>query len=605
MSHVARRGGVAFAAIGALAGVAGLSLGVDWLVWTGLGLCLGSAVMLALNTGASIKPAPSLPAAEMPHQSAAPIPPVVAPPSLDADPPLAEEPQQPQPARPSRNRAAARPVAPLSSEPNDVVDALAENASDVGEVLAAHLWLEDAPSATMRLITASGAFRPNQDPVDIEGTTLGRALATGGAAFRAEYEHFRGGERIAVWRFAVPLESGDARGVAAVDLAGDHLDSAVLTRVAADLRPALTGALAIHVARQESAAARVLLKTARQLSRLVDPNMVAETLLERALDMAQADTGSVMLLGDDGALTIAASAGLPEQVVAETSVMGGEGIAGWVLSSGQPLVVEDLHGRTARSRRHGVRSAVAVPIADDDGTLGVLNVGARRFSARFSPSHMDALGSLGRIGAVALRNARAVESSQELYFTTLRALALALETKDPYSSGATERILDLATAMGEDLCLSPNDQQALRIAALLHDIGMASIGESAVVADRPLTTVEWGLLKMHPVVAADVLAQAPSLHAAIPIVYHHHEHYDGNGYVVGVAGEKIPLGARILAVADGFVAMTSARPYRRAKTASDALSSIRAHAGTQFDPRVVDSLTRVLGDLEHQPASES
>ena len=102
------------------------------------------------------------------------------------------------------------------------------------------------------------------------------------------------------------------------------------------------------------------------------------------------------------------------------------------------------------------------------------------------------------------------------------------------------------------------------------------------------------MLKLHPRIAAEILGQAPTLQAVIPIVFHHHEHYDGRGYSSGVAGEDIPLGARILSVADAYVAMTSHRPYRFAMPAAKALAEIRDHSGTQFDPRVVDALVGIL-----------
>jgi len=201
-----------------------------------------------------------------------------------------------------------------------------------------------------------------------------------------------------------------------------------------------------------------------------------------------------------------------------------------------------------------------------------------------------------------LRSAQAVESSRDLYFDTLKALALALETKDPYARGTTEKVLGLATALGRRMALEPRQQQALRVAALLHDVGMAAVGDAAAVGDRPLSTVEWGLLKMHPVIAADVLSQAPALHDAVPIVYHHHEHFDGDGYVVGLSGEQIPIGARILAVADAFTAMTSDRPYRQARSAAEALQEIEALSGSQFDPDVVAVLFEVVGDTAVAPS---
>lgn len=289
-----------------------------------------------------------------------------------------------------------------------------------------------------------------------------------------------------------------------------------------------------------------------------------------------------------------ASRGLPADVARATTVAAGEGIAGLVLSTRKPLVVEDLPGRMTGTRRHGVRTAVCVPIADEDGTLGVLNVGCKTFAARLSDHTLSTLEALGTLGAVALRNARAATVTSDLYFDTLKTLALALETKDPFAHGGTERVVSCATALGVAMGLDEEETRSLEIAALLHDIGMIATGDSTGVRQRPLTTVEWGLLKMHPVIAAELLEQAPSLKEVAPIVYHHHEHYDGGGYGAGLSGNEIPLPARILAVADAYVAMTSDRPYHKAMGHESALAEMRDKAGTQFDPHVVAALSDLV-----------
>jgi HD-GYP domain-containing protein (c-di-GMP phosphodiesterase class II) len=302
-----------------------------------------------------------------------------------------------------------------------------------------------------------------------------------------------------------------------------------------------------------------------------------------------------MLLDDNGAaMRIIQAHGLPDDVVGKTSVSEGEGIAGWVLASGRPLVVEDLEHKGPQSRRHGVLSAASVPISDDDGVLGVLNVGGRSFHARFSRSHVRALEAIGRITAIALRNALAVTTNQDLFFDTLKALALALETRDPYSRGGTARVLQIAVSLGDSMGLSEEEAHSLKLAALLHDIGMSAAGDAVAVTNRPLTTVEWGMLKMHPQIAAEILSQAPALRAVIPIVFHHHERYDGGGYADGLSGDGIPLGARILSVADAYVAMTSGRPYRLAFSAEQALQEVISGSGTQFDPKVVDALVELV-----------
>jgi HD-GYP domain-containing protein (c-di-GMP phosphodiesterase class II) len=357
----------------------------------------------------------------------------------------------------------------------------------------------------------------------------------------------------------------------------------------------LSASLAVHVSQTETAAAGALLQAVAEIIRLVDEKAILNATLARAIELSAAHTGSIMLREDEsGVMRIHASQGLPGDVASQAAVAPGEGIAGWVLSSGKAMVVEDLDDLGPRGRRHGIRSAAAVPIADDEGILGVLNVGCRTFQARFSDTHLNALESLGRVLALALRNARAHAASRDLYLETVKALALALETKDPYSKGATERILTLSTQLGEAVGLGGTELQGLRIAALVHDIGMAAAGDLHSLGDRPLSTVEWGMLKLHPVIAAEVLSQAPSLREAVPIVYHHHEHFDGSGYVQGLAGDDIPLGARVLAVADSYVAMTSPRAYRKAMTTEKAIQELVSGSGTQYDPEVVSALSSIL-----------
>ncbi|MDP2182579.1 MAG: GAF domain-containing protein [Actinomycetota bacterium] len=398
-----------------------------------------------------------------------------------------------------------------------------------------------------------------------------------------------------LWRYAVPIGYDSLRGVAALDFASTSPpDSGALNDIVAGFRPTLSGAIALYVADIRGHAARALLDAARALSRNLDPDQVIETALDTAMSSTRAATGSVMLLdAATGRLRIVAARGLPEEVVASTEVAMGEGIAGWVAASNQPLLVEDLPGKTGRTDRHGVRSAVSVPIADEDGLLGVLNIGSRDFPARFTRAHLDILETLGRLAAVALRNARAMSSAGDLYFDTLKALVLALETKDPYAQGGTERVLHYSLLIGQAMGLSIEESHALEIAAMLHDIGMTGLDGSA--STRPLSTVERGMLTMHPVIAADILEQAPALAAVVPIVYHHHEHFDGRGYVTGSSGDQIPLASRILAVADAYVAMTSDRPYRAAKTSDRAMRELSDKAGTQFDPDVVQTFLHLLG----------
>jgi HD-GYP domain-containing protein (c-di-GMP phosphodiesterase class II) len=184
------------------------------------------------------------------------------------------------------------------------------------------------------------------------------------------------------------------------------------------------------------------------------------------------------------------------------------------------------------------------------------------------------------------------------FFDTLRAVTHAVEVNAPHGPASAERLLTVVSELAQACGLEAEEVEVLRTAALVRDVGMSGVGTCAPQWERPLSTVEWGLVKVHPVIAAHALAQIPETRDAVPIVLHHHEHFDGNGYVDGLAGECIPLASRILTVADAFVAMTSARPYRQALSVEDALAELRAKSGTQFDPSVVDAIARLVGERD-------
>jgi HD-GYP domain-containing protein (c-di-GMP phosphodiesterase class II) len=488
---------------------------------------------------------------------------------------------------------------PPTLEAPAVVASLLDGARLTSDAVAAHLWLLDPPTATLRLIAATGPQAPPAIPVPVDDPALGAAVTRGSAVLAPPAAPEHGGEPATPirFRFAVPVSAGAARGVAAVDIVSATTpDTGALIALFSQGAGLLAGSLALHVARDETRQSRLLTEASRDLTRRVDEAALVHRALDRAVELSSAATGSVMLIDSEtGRMRIAASVGLPEEIVASTDVAEGDGIAGWVLATRKPMLVEDLPGAENRGpSRHGVRSALSVPVQDEDGALGVINVGSRGYPARFTDRHTEALETLAAQLSVALRNARAMRVTEDLYFGTLRALAMAMETKDPFAHGATERIATLAEALGAELDMTADEREALRVAALLHDIGMEAAGEAVRSADRPLTLTERGLLTMHPVIAADILREVPALKEVAPIVYHHHERYDGTGYVGGLAGEDIPLGSRILAVLDSYTAMTSPRPWRGARTTRESLREIKHNAGTQFDPRVVDAFCALV-----------
>ena len=485
---------------------------------------------------------------------------------------------------------------PFSVQPAVVLMSFYDAIAERFDTLSAHLWLEDTPTATLRLVAAFGPRVPGSDPVPLTDPILGSSATTRTAVFRPlddvdSLESLEG-----AWRYAVPVGTPEVRGIAAVDVVvADPAPAAVvLNEVSAVLRGSLTAALAVHVARSEMDTAVLLLQAAQQLTSGIAGEEVLSAALESAMLVAGASTGSVMVPdGVDGPLRIVASHGLSADVIATTSVDGGEGIAGTVYVSSSPLLIEDLPGRSGL-RRHGVLSSVSVPIADDKGSFGVINVGARAFPARLTDAYVRALAILGTQTAVAMRNATAAEQSWDLYLENLQALATALESDDPYRRGASRRTAVLSAALAEEMGLEAEDVVSLRVAAILHDVGMGLATGSVGAIDRPLSTVDRGLVRAHPKVASDVLQRVPSLERLAPMVRHHHERFDGDGYDTGLSGASIPMGSRILAVTDAFVAMTSPRPYRDALTLGEALEELDRGAGGQFDPSVVEAFSELL-----------
>lgn len=176
---------------------------------------------------------------------------------------------------------------------------------------------------------------------------------------------------------------------------------------------------------------------------------------------------------------------------------------------------------------------------------------------------------------------------QQAYETSLTVLANAIEVRDQYTRGHVERVMAYSFALAEFLGWHTHQMEQLRFGAILHDIGKLHIRESILCKREPLTLQEWAEIRNHPITGAEMIKDIPYLAPAVPVIRYHHERWDGKGYPEGLAGEEIPLAARIVAIADCFDAMTTARPYSPARSPQEACEEILANAGTQYDPAVV------------------
>jgi HD-GYP domain-containing protein (c-di-GMP phosphodiesterase class II) len=209
---------------------------------------------------------------------------------------------------------------------------------------------------------------------------------------------------------------------------------------------------------------------------------------------------------------------------------------------------------------------------------------------------LDLLEGIANQARLAISNARSFESLERTFISTVEALANALEAKDEDTSSHARWICDMALRVGAELGLDARQLKRVELGALFHDIGKIGVPAAILMKPGPLTPAERRIIEGHPALGERILAPIAQLAEVRPIVRACHERFDGKGYPDQLAGDAIPLEARIIFAIDAFHAMTSDRPYRRALGRGEALRRLEEAAGTQFDPLVVATCLRVLAD---------
>jgi HD-GYP domain-containing protein (c-di-GMP phosphodiesterase class II) len=315
---------------------------------------------------------------------------------------------------------------------------------------------------------------------------------------------------------------------------------------------------------------------------------VVDFVLESAIEITGAESGSVMLLSpEDNLLRIKSARGLAPEVVRDAAVPLGVGLAGRTAQRQEAQMVQGPAPDSHTPDR--VRSALCVPLTVKGRVLGVLNLGNKRSGAPFDTADLEIAKAMAVQAAVAIDNAALYDQLHVAFMTTIQVLADAVEAKDLYTRGHSERVteysLDIAAALHDRAI----DVGNLEFAAILHDIGKIGVPEAVLNKPGPLTDEEFALVRQHSEIGARIVRSVDLLHPAIPIILHHHERFDGTGYPHGLSGVDIPLEARIVAVADAWDAMRSDRPYRGAMSRDDAALILATERGKQFDPRIVDA----------------
>lgn len=275
-----------------------------------------------------------------------------------------------------------------------------------------------------------------------------------------------------------------------------------------------------------------------------------------------------------------------------------EGIAGYALKDKMPLVVNDLPGeyflRGLNKESYLEKSFVAIPLVFQNETLGLLYACDKKTGAPFAKKDIAFLSHVGKVAAIALKNATLHEQIQNDYLQTITTLAVAIDARDHYTERHSENVAKYALAIAEEINYPLGQREILRRAALLHDIGKIGIKDELLLKVGALTKEEFDQFKRHPEIGEHIVRSLPFLKEVAVFIRHHHERYDGNGYPDRISQNNIEWGARILSIADSFDAMASDRPYRKALSLESVVSQLKENKGSQFDPVIVDGFLKTI-----------
>ena len=342
------------------------------------------------------------------------------------------------------------------------------------------------------------------------------------------------------------------------------------------------------------------------LNSTLDQNVVRKMAMEAITRLMNAEVGSLLLVDDENKeLYFEVALGDKGERVKEIRLKIGEGIAGWVAEHGKSLLLQDVRKdprfyKSADQKTEFVtRDMVCVPVKVKDKVIGVLQA-INRAEGVFTEDDVELFQLFSNQVAIALDNARLYEEIRETFFATAEALAEAIEKRDPYTGGHTKRVVNYCLVAAKYLNLTPEELEILKLSAILHDVGKIGVEDRILRKPGNLDDEEAKIMKMHPLLGAEIMRHIRQLKDLIPGMLHHHERPDGKGYPEGLKGMDIPIVARIISAADTYDAMTTNRPYRKGLSRQTAIDEIKKEAGTQFDKEVAEAFVKAFeaGEIE-------
>jgi HD-GYP domain-containing protein (c-di-GMP phosphodiesterase class II) len=343
-----------------------------------------------------------------------------------------------------------------------------------------------------------------------------------------------------------------------------------------------------------------------EIGRMVNSSLDLQTVLREVMDtiirLTGADRGFLMLKDETGELQTRVARNWEKASLKPQEIHVSRTVVDWVVAHATPILTTNALDDPRFSAQESIiaynlRSILCVPLTAKDRLIGVLYADSRLQEGLFNEEDRTLLTLFAHQAAVAIENARLFNALAEAYDQTLDALVAALDTRDRETKGHSQRVVRFALHIAAQMAYPEDELNNLQRGALLHDIGKIGIPDAILRKPGALDDDEWEIMRHHPDFGRRMLAGIPFLSRPIDVIYAHQERYDGTGYPQGLAGEAIPIGARIFAVADTFDAITSDRPYRKAQPLEVARQIIRDNSGTQFDPKVVQAFLSIPDEV--------
>ena len=338
------------------------------------------------------------------------------------------------------------------------------------------------------------------------------------------------------------------------------------------------------------------LTTLYRLVDIITESKTLERVLNSLMDMVTeiiSCEGAMLFLVDEknGEPDVALKRNISKKNEAKINLQMKQKVIEWTLKKGKTIAMPDIDEDANDTDK---ATFVLIPLIAHDKPVGLIDIISDTPEGDITTKDLSLLTILAKQAALAIENVKLYESMKKDQISIIRALSSTVDAKDHHTSGHSLKVSEYSQKIAESLGMSERDIENIKYAALLHDIGKIGIPDEIIKKPTRLTPEEFEIVRKHPVIGARIIKEIESLSPMVPIILHHHERFDGKGYPDGLKGEAIPIGARIVHAADAYDTMVSARAYKDMLPAELAVSELRKNAGTQFDPKVVETFITIL-----------